>query len=74
VVGEASVRAGPRLVEELERKVERLREARPDAIRPKVVKVIYTSLPLPGLVDVAKESGVWVLKATGDVVPLPQLS
>ena len=74
VVGEASVRAGLKLVEELERKVERLRETRPDMLRPRVVKVIYTSLSLPGLADAAKERNIWVFKATGDIVPPPRSS
>ena len=64
VVGEATVRASPRLVEELERKVEALRSKHPDKLRPKVIKVIYASLPLPELAEEARRRDVWLLKAT----------
>jgi len=71
VIGECSVRATPRLLEELKRKYEFLRRARPDLLRPRVLLVIYASLALPELVEAAKREGVWVLKATEDYTPCP---
>jgi len=64
VVGEATVRAGPSLVDELKRKVEVLKSTYPDKLRPKLIQVIYTSLPLPELIEEAKKKGIWLLKAT----------
>ncbi|MCX8205420.1 MAG: hypothetical protein N3H31_07220 [Candidatus Nezhaarchaeota archaeon] len=68
VVGEASVRASSKIIDEVDQKVERLGRLYPDRLRPRVVKVVYTSLALPDLVERAEREGVWVLKATGDVV------
>ncbi|MCX8205289.1 MAG: hypothetical protein N3H31_06535 [Candidatus Nezhaarchaeota archaeon] len=68
IVGEASVRASSRAIDEVDWKIERLRKLYPDKLRPKVIKVIYTSLAMPDLVERAGKEGVWVLKATEDVV------
>jgi len=70
VLGEASVRANLPLLEELKRKYEKLKATRPDLLRKRVILVIYTSLAMPELVEVAEKEGIWVLKATGDIVPL----
>ena len=71
VIGECSVRATPRLLEELKRKYEFLRRARPDLLRPRVLLVIYASLALPELIEAAEREGIWVLKATEDYTPCP---
>jgi len=71
VIGECSVRATPRLLEELKRKYEFLRRARPDLLRPRVLLVIYASLALPELIEAAEREGTWVLKATEDYTPCP---
>lgn len=71
VIGECSVRATPRLLEELKRKYEFLRRARPNVLRPRVLLVIYASLALPELVEAARREGIWVLKATADYTPCP---
>jgi len=68
VVGEARVRASSRVVDELNEKVELLRRVAPDKLRPRVLKVVYASQAMPDLVERAEREGVWVLKATGDVV------
>jgi len=73
VIGECSVRATPRLLEELKRKYEFLRKARPDLLRPRALLVIYASLALPELIKAAEREGIWVLKATKDYTR-PQLS
>ena len=71
VIGECNIRATPRLLEELKRKYEFLREVRPNLLRPRVLLVIYASLALPELVEAARHEGVWVLKATADYTPCP---
>ena len=70
VVGEASVRAGAGLVDELLRKLNTLRTSYPDRLRRKMIPVIYTSLALPELIEKAAEKNLWVLKATEDIVKL----
>jgi hypothetical protein len=68
VVGEARVRAFSRALDELNEKVELLKRISPDKLRPRLLKVIYASQPMPDLIERAEREGVWVLKATGDVV------
>ncbi len=69
--GECSVRAGLGTLRDLKRKLERLRELRPDLLRGEVIPVIHTSLATPELVEEAAREGVWVLGATEDVVRPP---
>ena len=64
VLGEASVRAGAGIVDELLEKFERLRRDYPDRLRRRVVLVLYVSLPMVELVERVKEEKIWLLKAT----------
>jgi len=68
IVGEASVRAGAGLIDELLDKIDTLRRNHPDKLKGKVIPVIYTSLPMPELTERAAEKNIWVLKATEDIV------
>jgi len=68
IVGEASVRAGYRVMEKLMKNLRDLRNRYPDKLRRIVVLVVYTSLAMPDLVEEAKKRDIWVLKATGDIV------
>ncbi|RLE58964.1 MAG: hypothetical protein DRJ32_05470 [Thermoprotei archaeon] len=68
IVGEASVRAGYRVMEKLMKNLRYLRNRYPDKLRRIVVLIIYTSLAMPDLVEEAKKRDIWVLKATGDIV------
>ncbi len=68
VVGEASVRAGVRVLEGLLEKIEKLKARYPEKLRKRVIPVIYTSLPMPDLVERARLKKIWVLKATEDIV------
>jgi len=70
IVGEAAVRLGPGLVKELLEKVEALKQRRPDLLRRRLLKVIYTSVAIPQALQVAQESGVWVLKWDRDLTPM----
>ena len=67
-VGEARVRASSRALDELNEKVVPLKRISPDKLRPRLLKVIYASQPMPDLIERAEKEGVWVLKAAGDVV------
>ncbi|MGC8832228.1 MAG: hypothetical protein ACP5PQ_06590 [Thermoproteota archaeon] len=71
ILGEASVRTGVGLMEELLEKIDELKRSHPDIVKGRVIPVIYTSLPMPELVEKAREKGVWILKATGDIVKPP---
>ncbi|QOJ78786.1 hypothetical protein IG193_08570 [Infirmifilum lucidum] len=67
VLGEATVRLGVGLVEELERKVELVRAKRPELLRRKLIKVIYADYATPEALRLAEERGIWVLKWSGDL-------
>jgi len=68
VIGEAKIRASSNAIDELNKKIELLKRFYPDKLRPKVLRAVYVSLAMPDLVERAEREGVWVLKATGDVV------
>jgi uncharacterized protein YoxC len=67
VIGEATVRLGTSLVDELERKVRLVFERRSDLIRPKLIKVIYCDVALPQALKLAEERGIWVLDIRSDL-------
>jgi regulator of replication initiation timing len=69
VIGEATVRLGTSLIDELERKVRLVFERRPDLIRPKLIKVIYCDVALPQALKLAEERGIWVLDIRSDLTP-----
>jgi len=69
IIGEASVRASSRVIDELNKKLSILKSKYPERLRPKIIRVIYTSLALPDLIERAEKEGIWVLKATEDIVP-----
>jgi len=64
LIGEAAVRAGAGLADELLRKLDRLKRDYPDRLRGKVILAIYASLPMEDLKERARERGIWLLKAT----------
>lgn len=68
IVGEARVRASSNVIDEIDGKIEALKRLHPDRLRPRVLRVVYTTLALPDLVVRAEREGVWVLRAVGDVV------
>ncbi|MEM2696001.1 MAG: hypothetical protein QXU09_03600 [Thermoproteota archaeon] len=68
IIGEASVRAPANIIDKINSSLEKLRTLYPDKLRPKILKVVYTSLAMPDLIERAEKEGIWVLKATGDIV------
>jgi chromosome segregation ATPase len=64
VIGEATVRAGVSILEDLMGKFEKLKREHPDRLRRKIILVIYASLPTAELIEEAKKRGIWLLKAT----------
>ncbi len=69
VVGEATVRLGVRLIDELEEKIAFLRSRRPDLLRRRIIKVVYADYAPPSALEEAKRRGVWILKWSGDFTP-----
>ncbi|MEL9998419.1 MAG: hypothetical protein QXH99_08010 [Sulfolobales archaeon] len=69
VIGEATVRLGTSLIDELERKVRLVFERRSDLIRSKLIKVIYCDVALPQALKLAEERGIWVLDIRSDLTP-----
>jgi outer membrane murein-binding lipoprotein Lpp len=70
VVGEATVRLGPNLVNELLDKVKMIRDKRPYLLRRKLIKVIYTDYATPEAVEAAIKSKVWILRWEKELTPL----
>ena len=66
IVGEATVRAGVSIIDELLRKIEFLKINYPDKVKGRIIPIIYACLPLPELVDEARRRDIWLLKATQD--------
>ena len=69
VVGDATVRLGVKLLDELEEKIDHIRGRRPDLLRPRLIKAIYTDYATPSALEGAKDKGIWVLKWSGDLTP-----
>jgi hypothetical protein len=71
VVGEATTRAGTRIVVELDEKAKELLEKHPKLTRPKMIKTLYTMWITEEAIEEAKKRGIWVLKTTKELTPLP---
>ena len=64
IIGEATIRGGIKIVNELINKIEILKRKYPNLLRRKIIPVIYAALPLPELIEEAKRRNIWLLKAT----------
>ncbi|MEM0079948.1 MAG: hypothetical protein QW118_06990, partial [Nitrososphaerota archaeon] len=69
IIGEATVRLGVGLLDELLKKIEFVKSKKPELIKPKIIKVIYTDYATPEALEYAKKNNVWVLKWSGDLTP-----
>jgi chromosome segregation ATPase len=69
VVGEAAVRLGPGLVDELLRKISDIKVKKPELLRPRLLKVIYADYASPDALDYARKNNVWILKWSGNLTP-----
>ena len=70
VLGEVTVRLGHTLVDELEGKINFLRNKKPELLKPKMIKVIYTMTTTPKAVEKAMEYGIWIVTARQEYTPL----
>jgi hypothetical protein len=67
---EATVRLGVNLVYELLDKIELIRSKRPDLLRKRIIKVIYTDYAIPEAVEAARNNNIWVMRWEKDLTPL----
>jgi uncharacterized protein YoxC len=70
VIGEASVRVGPRIVKEIEEKIELVRKYKPELLKPKLIKVIYADVIPPKVLELASKNNIWVLNWKEDLLPM----
>ena len=70
IIGEATVRLGLGLIDELEEKIDFIKRRKPELLRPKLIKVIYTDYAIPSALEEAKRRKIWVLKWSGDLTPM----
>jgi chromosome segregation ATPase len=70
VIGEATVRLGRNLVEELLSKVDFVKRNRPELLRKRLVKVVYADYVTPDAIEVARDNGVWIVRWDRDLTPL----
>lgn len=66
VVGEATVRGGAGIIDELIGKINILKSKYPEKLRKNIIPVVYVCLPLEELVEEARRREIWVLKAVQD--------
>ncbi len=69
IVGEATTRLGIKLVDELEEKARIIKELRPELVRPKLIKVIYTIVATESAIELARKYGIWILNWKEDLSP-----
>jgi len=67
IIGETSVKASPKIINQLNKKITILKKKYPNKLKPKIIKVIYTSLALPNLKEKAEKENIWILKATENI-------
>ncbi len=63
VIGEVKTRAGPKTVEKLVERIEKVKALYPDKIPGKVIPVLYCLRAIPGTVEKAEELGIWLIES-----------
>ena len=69
VIGEASTRAGARIIEAIDRRIEDFKRRHPELLRPKLVKVVYTMWATEDAIEEASRKNVWLVKAMRELTP-----
>ncbi|MEM3368723.1 MAG: hypothetical protein QXP88_01340 [Thermoproteota archaeon] len=69
IIGEVTTRLGTKLVNELEEKIQQIKKSKPELIKPKMIKLIYTIMATQEAIEKAKEYGIWVLNWKEDLTP-----
>jgi hypothetical protein len=70
LIGEASTRVGVKVVEKVDKDIEKLCKKYLNYLKDKVIKVIYGMQVLPDAVDEARKRGIWLVTANKDITEL----
>jgi hypothetical protein len=70
VIVEIATRLGVKLIEEVDEKVNLIKRLRPELVRKRLIKAVYTIVPLKDAIEEAKNKGVWVLTWKEELTPL----
>jgi DNA repair ATPase RecN len=70
LIGEASTRVSAKLIEEVDKDIEKLCRDHPEYLKDKVIKVVYGMQVLPDAVDEARKRGIWLVTANKEVTEL----
>jgi chromosome segregation ATPase len=70
LIGEASTRVSAKLIEEVDKDIEKLCRDHPEYLKDKVIKVVYGMQVLPDAVDEARKRGIWLVTANKEITEL----
>jgi hypothetical protein len=70
IVGEATTTLGPKRVQRLIRRIELIKQRRPELLRKKIIKAIYTYVAVPQALEIATNNKVWVLDWQRNLTPI----
>ena len=74
LVCEATVRFGSSMIDELNEKVELIKRSRPDLVRSKLIKAVYTIISVGDAAKKAEEQNVWVFTWKEELTPLKPIT
>ncbi|MCX8152144.1 MAG: hypothetical protein N3D19_03765, partial [Archaeoglobaceae archaeon] len=67
VVGEAKTRVSPNNVHEMLKKIDDAMKKYPEFFKGKVLKVLYCMVAIPGTIEEANRSGIWIIKSAKEI-------
>ena len=70
IIGEATTRLEPKRVQRLRGRIELIKQRRPELLRKKIIKAIYTYVAVPQALEVATYNKVWVLDWKRNLTPI----
>jgi len=70
LIGKASTRVNAKLIEKVDKDIEKLCKEHPEYLKDKVIKVVYGMQVLPSAVDEARKRGIWLVTANKEVTEL----
>jgi chromosome segregation ATPase len=70
LIGEASTRVSAKLIEEVDKDIEKLCKKYPNYLKDKVIKTVYGMQILPDAVDEAKKRRIWLVTANKEITEL----
>lgn len=70
IIGEATTRLGPKRVQRLIGRIELIKQRRPELLRKKITKSIYTYVAVPQALEIATNNKVWVLDWQRNLTPI----